>query len=221
MSTIIASHAVPGTPISITIIHQPWLDRFPFIVLRETNGASFPCGPSRLSNGEATETEARATANRSWLHYIKCRDEARAAALPDPFDIATVVTPPPVQYPTVDTKAVPASNYALENERGDVEFYRVDVPSKGKWEGFRFVERLYGAPGTWREVKLRGSAGIAVLARILEDTYTDETRGPLTGPVAAALRFSRTFTRCAACSSPLSDPASIAEGLGPVCATRF
>jgi hypothetical protein len=122
---------------------------------------------------------------------------------------------------TVDPTRVPASNYALENKRGDVEFYRVDVPSKGKWEGFRFVERLYGAPGAWREVKVRGVDGVAVLARILDDTYTDETRGELHGPVAAALRFSRTFTRCAACSSPLSDPASIAEGLGPVCAARF
>jgi hypothetical protein len=141
-----------------------------------------------------------------------------APATIDPFDCAE---PRDTSPPAVDPKEIPASHYALANERGEVEFYAVDVPSKGKWEGFRFVERLYGAPGTWREVKLRGAAAMAVLARIIRDSYTDEARGVLSGPLASAVRYSRTFTACAACSSPLSDPESIARGLGPVCARRF
>jgi hypothetical protein len=155
------------------------------------------------------------------LSTIRRETAAPTLSRPDPFDCAEPDAVERRPAPLVDPKTVPASNYALVNERGEIEFYGVDVPSKGKWEDFRFVKRLYGAPGTWREVDLRGGAGRAVLARITQDSYADETRGLVAGPLASALRYSRFFTRCAACSSPLSDPESIARGLGPVCAGRF
>jgi hypothetical protein len=224
MTTIIASHQVPRTPITITILHDDRKDaRFPFTVLRETNGADFSCGPAQLTNAVTTEAEARECANESWLHYARRRDAATPAVAtrPDPWDCAEPSASPAPLPTRVDPKAVPASNYALVNERGEVEFYGVDVPTRGKWKGFRFVTRLYGAPGTWREVSLRGGASLAVLARIALDAFQDETRGAVAGPLAGALRYSREFTRCAACSSPLSDPESITRGLGPVCANRF
>ena len=40
-------------------------------------------------------------------------------------------------------------------------------------------------------------------------------------PEAAAVRYSKHFTVCAVCGSPLSDPESMERGLGPVCAERF
>jgi hypothetical protein len=118
MSSIIASHTVPGTPISITILHRPEQNaRFPYIILRETNGATFSCGPSRLSNTVTTEVEAREYANESWAHYIKCRDDARRA----------------------QSVEVPAGRYAIEFSDG-IKFYVVDRPTEGRWAGYTFVK---------------------------------------------------------------------------------
>lgn len=135
----------------------------------------------------------------------------------DPFDVPASAPKPIVRD---DWNLIPASKYALVNERGELEFYEVDSPKRGKWAGYKFVKRLYGAPGTWREVDLRGTAGTGVLRRILTDKFSDLT-GEKAGAEAAALRFARRFTVCAVCSSPLSDPISITRGLGPICAGRF
>lgn len=107
-------------------------------------------------------------------------------------------------------KDVPDSDYAVVPESGVAEFYRVERGKKGsRWDGFVFVSRLYGAPGDWRKAPVRGGMKTMVLATIGKD------------PKAAAVAFSREHGVCACCGSPLSDPESIAMGLGPVCAKRF
>lgn len=104
---------------------------------------------------------------------------------------------------------LPASKYALETDDG-LKFYEVQIGKKGgRWDGYRFVTHLVGAPGTWAEYPVKGAAREAVLMEILKD------------PKAAAVRFSKHFTVCAACGSPLSDPESMERGLGPVCAEKF
>jgi hypothetical protein len=40
-------------------------------------------------------------------------------------------------------------------------------------------------------------------------------------PLAAAVQHGRTTGNCAVCSRPLSDPESVARGIGPICAERF
>jgi len=86
-----------------------------------------------------------------------------------------------------------------------------------------------GCPGDWRKVKLAWPQQKAVLDLILADSYLDsgppeepfETPVQLNGPQAAVVRYSREFVRCACCDAPLSDPVSRAQGIGPVCITRF
>lgn len=102
---------------------------------------------------------------------------------------------------------LPASSYALETANG-LAFYEVQN-GKGKWKGTQFLVKLIGHPGTWKKIPVKGSARSIVMAQLQED------------PKAAAILFSRNFTICAVCGSPLSDPESLAAGLGPVCATRF
>lgn len=107
-------------------------------------------------------------------------------------------------------RAVPDSDYAIIPEDGVVQFYRVKRGKKGsRWDGFVFVSRLYGAPGDWRTVPVRGGLKTMVLAVLGQD------------PQAAAVAFSREHGVCACCGSPLSDPESIALGLGPICVKRF
>jgi hypothetical protein len=40
-------------------------------------------------------------------------------------------------------------------------------------------------------------------------------------PLAAAVSHGRTTGQCAVCNRPLSDPESVARGIGPVCAGKF
>lgn len=116
---------------------------------------------------------------------------------------------------------VPASKYAVVI-KDELRFYKVTAGTRNP--SVRFVTQLIGAPGDWRKIKLSYPQAQAVLALIREASYLDETDGvatALTGPQAAAVRYSREYTRCACCDSPLSDPVSRAQGLGPVCIARF
>lgn len=130
-----------------------------------------------------------------------------------------------------DFTKIPESHYALETADGHLEFFSVTVGKAGtKWAGYRFVEKLIGAPGSWRRIQYRGAQAAAILAKLLEDSYLDPGSAvPVEGPKAAALRYSRFHTVCAKCNSPLSDDknrgkdglTSLERGLGPVCATKY
>jgi len=115
---------------------------------------------------------------------------------------------------------VPAARYALPGADGAWEFYQVDKPTKGKWSGYTFVKRLYGSPGDFAQVRISRRDARDILARISEAEYRDAERA-LRGPEAAAVAFSREHGVCAACLAPLTDPVSIATGLGPICRGRF
>ena len=104
--------------------------------------------------------------------------------------------------------SVPASKYALQNG-SSVDFYQVDQPTSGNGAGRTFVSRLIGAPGNWRKINLYGGESAGILAEIALN------------PRAAAKLYSVHYTECAKCASPLSDPQSIADGLGPVCVNSF
>lgn len=125
--------------------------------------------------------------------------------------------------------SVPAGRYALPHAEDVIAFVQVDRPEKGRYAGRVFVKRLYGAPGDFRKVDLPRAEQARILAVLEADTLHDVFRDDddvehvqsLTGPRAAAVRFSRHFTVCSACLSPLSDALSRQRGLGPVCATRY
>lgn len=102
---------------------------------------------------------------------------------------------------------IPDSSYALDTPSG-LYFYRVRT-GKGKWAGFKFVDRLIGHPGDFLRVPVKGANRKATLKLIAQDAK------------GAAIEFSRRFTVCAVCGSPLTDPESMERGLGPVCAERF
>jgi hypothetical protein len=106
---------------------------------------------------------------------------------------------------------VPESKYALVRPNGELGFCEVKRGRKGtKWESFVFVDILIGAPGDWRRIPAKGEQRKQILALLAKDGYQN-----------AAVRYSREYTVCACCGSPLSDPESLALGLGPICARRF
>lgn len=109
----------------------------------------------------------------------------------------------------VVTANVPAGLYALDTEEGAknaVAFYRVDHGKEGtRWEGFVFLSRLVGGNP---DIAIKGGAKASILARLAED------------PEGASRRFGRESGRCGRCNTLLTDDASRAEGIGPVCATK-
>lgn len=102
---------------------------------------------------------------------------------------------------------VPAGRYALEGAK----MFQVDRPTDGRWKGWTFVKRLIGGSytGDYRKVRIRGAEANAVLAQIAADIE------------GALLRFGLTTGRCGNCGKALSDPQSLATGIGPVCADNL
>lgn len=99
---------------------------------------------------------------------------------------------------------VPAGHYAILFD-GVTKFFRVDKPDKGKWAGYTFVKEQ----ASDEYYPVRGQRQRNVLAEIEKD------------PRAAAIAYGRELGRCSICNRTLTDPDSIANGIGPVCATRF
>lgn len=98
---------------------------------------------------------------------------------------------------------VPAGWYCLPSSSG-LRFYRVDTPSEGRWAGRTFVTRVIGGD---RDCSIRGDQARNVLAAIAAD--------PDAGP-----RYGREIGYCCRCNRVLTDEASRAAGIGPICAAK-
>lgn len=94
--------------------------------------------------------------------------------------------------------------YAIEDEDGKTRLYKIDKPKTGRWAGRTFLKEQIGGG----EENVRGAAADAILAEIDKD------------PLAATVRYGHATGNCGRCNRPLTDPASVAAGIGPVCATR-
>jgi hypothetical protein len=123
----------------------------------------------------------------------------------------TVTTVPTAPVASVRPVAdIPQGYYAVQASPALVLFYRVSQGKAGtRWEGYTFLDRVHGAPGDFRKEAIRGVSARSTLARIASDTE------------GAAALFGRAHGVCGLCSSPLTDPESIARGIGPVCAAKL
>lgn len=100
--------------------------------------------------------------------------------------------------------------YALHWEDEGWFFYEV---TKGKantrWDGYTFIRRLIGAPGAYKKINMKASDRDEAFAAIEEN------------PKQAMLDYGLHSGVCGRCSSPLSDPESLARGIGPKCASKM
>ncbi len=88
------------------------------------------------------------------------------------------------------------------------DFYEVNKPTSGRWAGYTFITMLVGAPGDYRKVKMSKERREAILDAIDKD------------PKQAMVDYGLQSGVCGRCHSPLTDPDSLARGLGPVCAGK-
>lgn len=100
-----------------------------------------------------------------------------------------------------DRRAVPTGRYAVLTEAGHYAFYRV-------WVGDRAT--LVFLITSDEETRCPRQTAPAILSKIL--AY---------GVLEASKAYGREIGVCGVCNRTLTDPDSIALGIGPVCATRL
>lgn len=103
---------------------------------------------------------------------------------------------------------MPPGRYALNTDGREWKFYQVDQPKDGRWKGYTFIKRLIGAPGDYKKLDMSPATRMAALSDIERD------------PRQAMINYGLQSGVCGRCSSPLSDPESLARGLGPICANK-
>lgn len=181
--------------------------------------------PRMLASGRLTEASAQAA-----LHHLEgrplkqpvpagfrpedARSEPRVPVRPhdDPShgrDVAQAMADVSQASPEIPRLAsftdIPAGYYAVPSRTGnnDLDFFWVDRPDKGNWEGHTFVKRVIGGQPDARIQAMQ--ARIALLA----------IRNH--GHEAAALLYATQIGRCSKCNRHLTDETSRAIGKGPTC----
>jgi len=104
---------------------------------------------------------------------------------------------------------VPEGYYATPSRTGtnDLDFWRVDRPTEGRWAGRTFVKRVIGGHP---DANVRGAEVRLALEAI-----------QAAGPQSAAEVYGREIGRCGMCNRHLTDAVSRARGIGPDCYGRM
>ena len=120
----------------------------------------------------------------------------------------TKVQPEGITFANPQTKTtypdVPAGYYATASATGhnDLDFWRVDLVTEGRWAGRTFVKRVIGGRPS---VPVRGASARAALEAIAQD------------PAAATVLYGQEIGRCGRCNRHLTDELSRSRGIGPDC----
>lgn len=107
-------------------------------------------------------------------------------------------------------REVPAGRYALlgQTSLGPTwRFYEVQ-DGKNRWKGYKFIKRLVGSPGDYQKSPVGREERAAIMKLIEAD------------PQKAAIDYGHQSGCCSMCGSPLTNPESLAAGIGPVCAGK-
>lgn len=106
---------------------------------------------------------------------------------------------------TAPTTDLPAGRYAVEGLDGQIMKYQIDKPVNGKWAGWTFVRDL--------------ATGDSIRDRDTKRAILDELEAA--GHLESAKLYGKVTGQCGICSKILTNPDSIAAGIGPICAQKF
>jgi hypothetical protein len=103
---------------------------------------------------------------------------------------------------------VPAGHYAVTSLTGnnDLDFFRVDRPTEGRWAGRTFVHRIIG-----------GKADSPVRGKTAKDALVAIAAA---GPDAAGFLYGQELGRCRRCNRHLTDELSRSLSIGPDCRSK-
>lgn len=109
---------------------------------------------------------------------------------------------------------IPAGRYAITGDDGTTDFYKVDRPVGGRWDGYTFVKLLIASGGhgieSLSEQRVRGAAAMTITHRIEEAGVRESME-----------RFGRAIGSCGHCGRVLTNEESRERGIGPVCAGKM
>jgi Family of unknown function (DUF6011) len=111
-------------------------------------------------------------------------------------------------YEASNLPDVPAGHYAVKSLTGnnDLDFFRVDRPTEGRWSGRTFVKRVIGGKP---DAPVRGQTALHALQAIRD-----------AGPEAAGVLYGREIGQCYRCNRHLTNETSRALGIGPDCRSK-
>lgn len=104
---------------------------------------------------------------------------------------------------------IPDGRYAVPGADGHFKFFRVVTRNPDTPQAKRFVQKVLGSPGDFRYVRVTAQEWKLAVKLIAED------------PGFASQCFGQEVGACGVCGSPLTDPESIALGIGPICAKKY
>jgi hypothetical protein len=106
--------------------------------------------------------------------------------------------------PGRETWSIPEGHYAVDGRDGrPTDFYRVDRPSGGKWDGWTFLKMVVGGKPDFRV------RDWTTVRTVLEQIQAD--------PDNAAQRYGVELGQCSECNIHLTDELSRRLGIGPIC----
>jgi len=158
-----------------------------------TSGVLDPSKVEAYSHMPASQVNTEATA-----------DDINQAALRILGGPASATTQRPASWKTLPD--VPSGLYAIESLSGnnDLDFYKINRPTEGKWVGYTFVDMVVGGHP---DFSVRGLGKVqTILNRIVE-----------AGIRESAERYGREIGKCCKCNRTLTDDDSRARGIGPEC----
>lgn len=125
-----------------------------------------------------------------------------------PHAVQTTERSAPVPPENNPYLSIPSGRYALWNKGLERWFFfRVSNPDKGKWIGFTFLTQYAGE----NEDRIRPA----------DPRYDAIMRTILSNPLESAEAYGQHTERCGVCGIQLTDPDSIARGIGPICAQKY
>jgi Family of unknown function (DUF6011) len=113
-----------------------------------------------------------------------------------------------VTNPNAAEWGIPSGYYAIPSLSGtnDLDFYRVDRPTKGRWAGYTFVKMVVGGKS---DMAVRGKQRLYDILCSIKKS-----------PEQAALRYAQQLGRCSRCNTHLTDEVSRQYGMGPNCRSK-
>lgn len=118
-----------------------------------------------------------------------------------------------VQNPSaLDLSKIPSGHYAVPG--GDTRLkVRIDQGTN-KWEGFTFVKdgAEYGSGQRY---------GMQRPGQSYQGQIVEQLTKIVSNPGEASRAYGRLVGRCGVCGRKLEDAASVAAGIGPICASKF
>lgn len=153
-----------------------------------------------------------ARADGSWSKAMASSTIDRVMKLPKSTE-TTVRTPRPGNFSHEALAALPEGRYFVAET-----FVRVDHPTEGRWANFVFVKALDHPDASGVRFAIANPA--TGQARV-DDDKRSLLEALLADPKAAAIEYGHRTGSCCVCGRTLTNPESVAAGIGPICAGRF